>query len=271
MHNFIPIPDMLILSENENDCEIHIKAERANPSDIQTCPHCGCTGKPTKHSSKYKTLRDLPVNGKPVEIQFFTRAYRCKACGGFFAEDISSFANRSMTTRLRNKIALDPRPAMTIAIEYGIDRRTVSLIKKEYSLLAKASDAEGNALPVVDNAPKPKGRPKRAAKPLPVLPQLTQTKIENSIETKKKYPPLGHHPTSKSNTPLGGALSASLGGFTTYADKPNTCPICGKTFTRTTDWVYYRKMPNGGRYYLCSYSCGRKYDALQQETAEEVI
>lgn len=32
------------------------------------------------------------------------------------------------------------------------------------------------------------------------------------------------------------------------------CPVCGKVFYKTADWVY-KAYANGGHYTLCSYSC----------------
>lgn len=52
-----------------------------------------------------------------------------------------------------------------------------------------------------------------------------------------------------------------------YLGKEKHCPICGKEFfICTEEWAFKRqKKKNGHPFYMCSYTCVRKWDAENEE------
>ena len=71
----LPSPELLAVeSMDERESKIII---RVQGKDTPRCPACAGS-RVSYHSRYYRTLRDLPWQGRPVQIQLHIRRFRCR-------------------------------------------------------------------------------------------------------------------------------------------------------------------------------------------------
>ena len=101
----LPSPELLVVeSMDERESKIII---RVQGKDTPRCPACAGS-RVSYHSRYYRTLRDLPWQGRPVQIQLHIRRFRCRnddCRRKIFAERLSAVAApRARETQRRCEI-----------------------------------------------------------------------------------------------------------------------------------------------------------------------
>ena len=94
-----------------------------------TCPHCGeYTDK--VHDYRIKELRDIPIQGKAVRLEYRRRRYVCLNCGRRSAEPFElAGKNQRTTARLAAhglELSRDRRSGKSIANELGVSASSVN-------------------------------------------------------------------------------------------------------------------------------------------------
>ena len=88
----LPSPELLVVeSMDERESKIII---RVQGKDTPRCPACAGS-RVSYHSRYYRTVRDLPWQGRPVQIQLHIRRFRCRNADcqrKIFAERLSAVA-----------------------------------------------------------------------------------------------------------------------------------------------------------------------------------
>src|SRR5450631_4076431 len=101
----LPSPELLAVeSMDERESKIII---RVQGKDTPRCPACAGS-RVSYHSRYYRTLRDLPWQGRPVQIQLHIRRFRCRNADcqrKIFAKRLSAVAvPRARETQRRCEI-----------------------------------------------------------------------------------------------------------------------------------------------------------------------
>ena len=75
MKELLPDPSSLALHSVERG-ESHWVI-KASGSDAATCPDCGVSSA-ARHSRYWRQLKDLPIQGRPVQLQLRVGRWRCR-------------------------------------------------------------------------------------------------------------------------------------------------------------------------------------------------
>jgi len=133
IESLLNIPMLRVKEFNLGEKEILIKCESKSPAGI--CPNCleSCT-----EVYKYydRTIRDMPVFGKRVELQINCRQFHCPRCNRYFSERFDFVApNKNMTIRLEEylyKMCADISITQ-VSLKEDICWATVQSIYERYS------------------------------------------------------------------------------------------------------------------------------------------
>lgn len=90
MQNFdlLNLPGWAVRSVYEE--EEHLLIETESEEVPFACPLCGSTKLPYHFGFRPRTLFDLPIRMKPVQLLARRRRYRCRDCGNTFLDAMSS-------------------------------------------------------------------------------------------------------------------------------------------------------------------------------------
>ncbi|EFH80210.1 transposase family protein [Ktedonobacter racemifer] len=80
---------------------MHLLIEAEIEDAFFACPLCGSARPPYRFGSRSRTLFDLPIRMKPVQILAHRRRYRCRECSGTFLDQLPGIhASHDATERL---------------------------------------------------------------------------------------------------------------------------------------------------------------------------
>lgn len=103
----LDIPNYHVVSaEIETDT---ITLDIESTSQTAACPHCDKSSR-ALHERHPRTVRDLPISGKPTYLRFVRRRFFCDDCGRVFSESLGFVDNRrDYTGRYQHWIFLQVR------------------------------------------------------------------------------------------------------------------------------------------------------------------
>lgn len=130
MKDIINLPNLKVLCANKEAKQIIIFCELL--TDTKICIHCNST-ELSNIGTRYKTILDVPTQGRHTKLTIKRGRYYCKCCDKTFLASIECKDNkRQMTNRLLNYINTEAkhRSQTDIAKEVGINKATVCNILK---------------------------------------------------------------------------------------------------------------------------------------------
>jgi transposase len=127
----LPGLDVIEAKEDAHDYQIRVARRRA----LDVCPYC--TGGPmVANGTKTQGLRDTPIHGKRVMIEWARQRFLCRGCGRTSYDQHEAFdPDRRMTKRLVEYIGRTAlRLTFTeVAAGVGVDEKTVRLVWSGWS------------------------------------------------------------------------------------------------------------------------------------------
>ena len=129
---FLDLGNVLVQNVQSNFCNIVIDVSTETKEVV--CPHCGHTTKKV-HDYRTQIIKDIPYNGKTVNIRLRKRRYIC-SCGKRFYEKYTFLPRyHHMTQRVYLHILDDCRQLSSynnVASRYGVSSYTVMRIMDMY-------------------------------------------------------------------------------------------------------------------------------------------
>lgn len=133
MSNILNLPglDVIEIREDAHDYLIRVARRRA----LDACPYCA-GGPLVANGTKTQGLRDTPIHGKRVLIEWARQRFLCRACSRTSYDQHEAFdPDRRMTKRLVEYIG---RTALRLTFTevaggVGVDEKTIRLVWSEWS------------------------------------------------------------------------------------------------------------------------------------------
>jgi transposase len=130
--SFLNLPQYRVLAVREDEHDYHVSVEAAKP--VMVCRHCGSVNV-AKWGGSEIVVRDLPAQGKRVNLYIRAQRFRCEDCERTAFEPLPAIADgRRMTKRLVAWIGAQSLRHVFASIgeETGVDEKTVRNIFHDY-------------------------------------------------------------------------------------------------------------------------------------------
>lgn len=122
-----------VLEKKEREMTFLFIVEKIHPPTV--CPHCMSGAEYiVKHGKRERYVRDISINGHPVDLLILHGRYKCKSCGKTFYETIECIDGFSrMTNRFKTTITSEcfRKPFLQVAKDCDVSHTTAMRVFDE--------------------------------------------------------------------------------------------------------------------------------------------